>query len=80
MKLFDGLKYLLLSLAIYLTISFFEFYVLSPIVDFISYTSKFHLYVCLFCLVIVNPVISWLVINRINFNPSQNEIDKSISE
>jgi len=80
MKFIDGIKYLFTSILIYLMIGFFEVYLLNPLVDFVSVDFKFHLMVYSICLLIVNPLIAWLILERISFKPSESQIKESISE
>ena len=58
------LKYIIFCMAIYLSISAIEIFLLPPLIDFISTDFWIHMYVYIFLLLVLNPIIIKLISDR----------------
>ena len=80
MKIKDCLLYILINIVIFLGLSGIEFFVLKPLVDFISTSFWLHLCFYIGCLIIVNPLILILIGKILPFNPPELVEQTSIDE
>lgn len=69
MKLSNRLIYFFTSLFTYVILCLIEYYVLSNLLDIISTSFKVHLIAMIICLLLVNPLITYLVINTLPIKP-----------
>ena len=61
MKIKDGFVFTLEIMGIYLGLSTIEIFILRPLIDFMSTNFMFHLGFYMACLLIINPIVTWLI-------------------
>lgn len=61
--------YTISSSLIYILITIFEYFCLNGLIDYISTNYKVHLAALLVCLVLINPIITYLIISELPFKP-----------
>lgn len=72
MKIKDWLKHFVLYLGILLALCLLEVIVLNPIIDFFGVDFYIHLFAYLLLFIVVNPLCTWLIAQKIIF------IDKDV--
>lgn len=65
MKVFEGLKYTLLCMAIYLTLCGIEVFILKPLVDFIGDSFWIYFIVYNIFFIIINPFLTYFIYERL---------------
>ncbi len=68
------LKYIVFCMAIYLSISAIEIFLLPPLIDFISTDFWIHMYIYIFLLLVLNPIITKLISDKFfKFNDTESK-------
>lgn len=62
--------YTISSLIVYSLISIFEFFCLDGLIDYISLEYKVHLAALIICLLLINPIITYIIISELPFKPA----------
>lgn len=62
--------YTISSCLIYMLITLFEYFCLRGLVDYVSTSYKVHLAALLVCLVVINPIITYILISKLPFKPA----------
>lgn len=61
--------YFVFSFGFYCLLAFIDFFVLNRLLDVITESYFFHMIVFIVCLLVVNPIITYLLLNLLPFKP-----------
>ena len=74
----DTLKYIALCMLVYLGMTSVEFFVLDPLIDFVLKGFFNHLYVYLFLVLVINPLLTKKIVNSFKWKVIADNGDEII--